>query len=206
MVNPAFSDENHLARIRKLQIINPKIIIENHIRDYNICENYFNETDIKAYETMLYATLLRIENKLYRERLWRNLFDDYLDIYDRVAEIVIRKSCDFNGSSLFSTWAYGIMHNVLLEFYRKRKKLQTLALTENIAAADTENTIISNLTVKEYLSILTKIERTIVIAVVFRKLTFNDLSKISSKSVGFIKKHYKIALEKVKSKIVKNTP
>ena len=206
MTNPAFLDENHLVRLRKLQIINPKIVIEHHIRDYNICQSYLNKTDTATYETMLYNTLSRIEHKLKRERLWRRLFDDYIDVYDDVANTVIRKVCNFNGGSLFSTWAYGIMKNSLLAFYRKRSKLQKVKLSENFTTTDLEITAINNLIVREYLSVLTNAERIIVIAIVFDKSTFKDLSEKFSKPVVFIKKIYKIAIKKVKLKITEPSP
>ncbi|MCX7797338.1 MAG: RNA polymerase sigma factor [Melioribacter sp.] len=149
--------------------------------------------------------------KKYQKRIYwhaRQMLGDHLDADEVTQEVLIvlyNKLKTFNFKSSLFTWIYRIVTTRSLN-HIKRNQLKKLVPYEN--ASDSElvdkRDIIEDIANKEKMEQLNKIlqkippkQRQIFIMRNFEQLSYEEISKITGKSVGGLKANYFHALKKV---------
>jgi RNA polymerase sigma-70 factor, ECF subfamily len=152
--------------------------------------------------------------KKYQEKIYwhaRRMTGNHLDADEIVQEVLIvlyekLKAFEFK-SSLF-TWIYTITNTRTIN-YLKKKKLKSFFVLEDIAnVKQSDDNIITNLEDRqklEEIEIALKNlpikQREVFIMRNYDELTYDEISKITGKSVGALKANYFYAVNKIKESV-----
>jgi len=137
--------------------------------------------------------------------------DDANDIVQQVLLVIYNKLNTFNFSSSLYTWIFKITYTRSLnQLKRKKLKIVTLNFSDDIENIKYEN-VLENLENKEELiqmeRILNKLplkQKEVFIMRNFDELSYEEISKITDKSVGALKANYFHAFKKIKELMEKN--
>jgi len=149
-------------------------------------------------------------DKIYWHAL--RMLGDPNEADDAVQEVLItmfEKLKDFKFNSEFSTWIYRITHNKCLNRIRKNKIKNFFSFDDEVEVSTNEETmIVENIDykteMKNVLNFLKELpikQREAFIMRTFDELSYEEISKITGKSVGTLKANYFHALKKLKEKI-----
>ena len=138
--------------------------------------------------------------------------DDANDIVQQVLLVIYNKLNTFNFSSSLYTWIFKITYTRSLNQLKRKKlkKIVTLNFSDDIENIKYEN-VLENLENKEELiqmeRILNKLplkQKEVFIMRNFDELSYEEISKITDKSVGALKANYFHAFKKIKELMEKN--
>jgi len=150
-------------------------------------------TLVKRYEKSLYNYTLRMVSNP----------DDALDLMQDVFVAIFRNLASFRGESPFKGWLFKIAHYRCIEFYRRKKPMQSLDDTpEQASDACPEAQLFSG----QQTSILSKALQTlpvnqklVVELKFFQHCTFDDIAQQLGISVNTVKSRLYSALDKLKA-------
>lgn len=154
-----------------------------------------------------------LANKYKQKIYWhtRRMLGNHLDADEVTQEVLIvmyDKLGTFKFDSSLFTWIYSITTRRCLNFIKKRnvKKLFSLD-SEEISEKRSDDNIVKNYEDKEKLMKLDQLleqlparQREVFIFRNFEELTYEEISKITGKSVGGLKANYFHALKKIMEK------
>lgn len=150
--------------------------------------------------------------KRYQKKIYwhaRQMLGNHIDADEVTQEVLIviyKKLKSFNFQSSLYTWIYKIVSTRSLNQIRKKqiKKIFSLDDPENALDVEDRQDIVNDLVNKEKLDhverILKKIppkQREIFIMRNYEQLSYEEISKITGKSIGGLKANYFYALKKV---------
>ena len=180
----------------------------------------FNSDDYELVKEFLSGSQQAFNNlaRKYQEKIYwhaRRILGDHDDAHDVVQQVLLvmyNKLDKFNFSSSLYTWIFKITYTRSLN-HLKRRKLKR-AVTFNFSN-DIENTgyenVIDNLENKEEIIRMERIinklplkQREVFIMRNFDELSYEEISKITGKSVGTLKANYFHAFKKIKELMDKN--
>lgn len=157
---------------------------------------YAFEELIKKYQKTVYW---------HARRMTGNHFDAD-EITQQVLLTIYSKLETFKFESEFSTWVYRITVNKTINYLRKEKIKKFLSL-DSVIKKDNRD-IVKNFEDKEKLNrlneVLTEIpekQREVFILRHFDELTYEEISKITGKTVGALKSNYFHAIKKITNRI-----
>ena len=180
----------------------------------------FNSDDYELVKDFLAGNQQAFNNlaRKYQEKIYwhaRRILcdhDDALDVVQQVLLVMYNKLSTFNFSSSLYTWIFKITYTRSLNQLKRRKlkKVVTFNFSDNIENIGYEN-VIENLENKEELvqmeRILNKLplkQREVFVMRNFDELSYEEISKITGKSIGALKANYFHAFKKIKELINKN--
>ena len=180
----------------------------------------FNSDDYELVKDFLAGNQQAFNNlaRKYQEKIYwhaRRILSDHDDAHDVVQQVLLvmyNKLSTFNFSSSLYTWIFKITYTRSLNQLKRRKlkKVVTFNFSDNIENIGYEN-VIENLENKEELvqmeRILNKLplkQREVFVMRNFDELSYEEISKITGKSIGALKANYFHALKKIKELINKN--
>lgn len=170
--------------------------------DFELIKRFLNG-DIGAFNSIV---------KKYKKKIYwhaRQMVGNHSDADEVTQEVLIviyRKLNTFNFKSSFNTWLYRVISTRSLNQIRKRqiKKFFSVNDDENEIELHDPNDIIQNIYSKEKLERVNKMlqklppkQRQIFILRNYDQLSYEEISKITGKSVGGAKANYFHALKKV---------
>lgn len=150
--------------------------------------------------------------KKYQKKIYwhaRQMLGNHLDadeITQEVLIVVYNKLRSFNFQSSLYTWIYKIVSRRSLNQIRKRQLKRFFSIDDSESEVDLKDSrdIIEDITNREKLNYVHKIlekippkQREIFIFRNFEQLSYEEISKITGKSVGGLKANYFHALKKV---------
>ncbi len=154
-----------------------------------------------------------LANKYKQKIYWhaRRMLGNHLDADEVTQEVFIvmfDKLATFKSDSALFTWIYSITARRCLNFIKKRNVRRFLSLdSEEMVERKGADDIVKNYEDKEKLKILDKLlqdlpvkQREVFILRNFEELTYEEISKITGKSVGGLKANYFHALKKIMEK------
>ena len=127
------------------------------------------------------------------------------EVTQQVLIVIFEKISSFNFKSSFATWIYTIVHTRSLNQIRKNK-LKKFFSFDNIDENKfvSSNNIFESFEDKEKIEKLNKIleslplkQKEVFIMRIFDQLTYEEISKITGKSIGGLKANYFHALKKI---------
>ena len=148
----------------------------------------------------------------YQKRIYwhaRQMLGNHLDADEVTQEVLIvmyRKLNSFNFQSNLFTWVYKIVTTRSLNQIRKRKIKNFFSVDDDENRIDVTSTedIVKDITNKEKIENVKKVlekvpakQRQVFIMRNFEELSYEEISKITGKSVGGLKANYFHALKKV---------
>lgn len=169
-------------------------------------DNELVERFLKGDETAFNALVRKYQKRIYWHA--RQMLGDHLDADEVTQEVLIvmyRKLDTFNFKSSLYTWIYKIVTTRSLNQIKKRK-LKTIFSFDNTSAKELSSgrDIVDELVQKEKLekvkTVLQKLplkQRQVFVMRNFDELSYEEISKITGKSVGGLKANYFHALKKV---------
>ena len=165
---------------------------------------------IKAFidgdETSFNRLVLKYQQKIYwhAHRMTGNHFDAD-EVVQEVLMVMYKKLKNFEQRSSLYTWIYTITSTRSINFINRRKVKESFSIDENsFLNLKSEESIAGNLEAKEKLEKLDKVlqqlpvkQREIFILRNFDEMSYEEISKITEKSVGGLKANYFHAFKKV---------
>ncbi|MCL4550930.1 MAG: RNA polymerase sigma factor [Bacteroidetes bacterium] len=170
--------------------------------DFELVKNFLNGD-----ETAFNSIVRKYQKKIYWHA--RQMVGNHLDADEVTQEVLIvifKKLRTFNFNSSLYTWIYKIVSTRSLNQLRKRKvkKLFFIDDEENEVELRDKKDIIEDITNREKLEKVNRVlqklppkQRQIFILRNFEQLSYDEIAKITGKSVGGLKANYFHALKKV---------
>ena len=154
-----------------------------------------------------------LANKYKQKIYWhtRRMLGNHLDADEVTQEVLIvmyDKLDTFKFDSSLFTWIYSITTRRCLNYIKKRNIKRFFSLdSDEISERKSEEDIVNNIENKEKLHKLDKIleqlpvkQREVFVLRNFEELSYEEISKITGKSIGGLKANYFHALKKVMEK------
>ncbi|MFC2083976.1 RNA polymerase sigma factor [Bacteroidota bacterium] len=169
--------------------------------DYKLVESFLDGNE-GAFNKIVY----KYQQKIYWHA--RRMIGNHLDADEITQEVLIvlyKKLKLFKFKSSLYTWIYSITSRRSIN-YIKRSKIKELFTSESSETMNlvSHDNVVKNLEDKEKLRKLEKIllklpvkQREVFILKNFEELSYNEISKITGKSVGGLKANYFYAIKKV---------
>ncbi len=155
-------------------------------------------TLVKRYEKRLYNYALRMVNNR----------DDAMDLMQDVFVAVFRNLSSFRGDSPFKGWLFKIAHYRCIEFYRRKRPLQSLDDTPEQEVEDEQTCPERNIAVGQQASEIQRAlqclpinQKMVVEMKFFQHATFDDIAQQLGISVNTAKSRLYSALDKLKDKL-----
>lgn len=156
--------------------------------------------------------ILKYQKQVYR--FARRLLNEHDDADDVTQEVFIRlynSFGDFRGDSKLSTYIYRITYNLCLNHIKKKNRFQkmnvSIELESNLTSGDDANPEYDfvekekQIIIKEAYESLPEKQKAVFNLRFYENLTYEEISKITGKSVGGIKANYFHAFKKIEQKI-----
>ncbi len=161
---------------------------------------------ISGNESAFNKIVLKYQQKIYWHA--RRMAGNHLDADEIVQEVLIvlyNKLKDFQFKSSLYTWIYKITTTRSINYLRKRNLKQAFSLEDNETKLEmSKDDIVLDLESKEKLEKLENVmqelplrQREIFIMRNFDEMSYEEISKITGKSVGGLKANYFHALKKI---------
>ena len=151
-----------------------------------------------------------LANKFKQKIYWhaRRMLGNHLDADEVTQEVLIvmyNKLVTFNFDSTLFTWIYSVTNRRCLNYIKKRNVKRILSLdSDDVIERKSDENIVENFENKEKLEkldqLLDKIpakQREVFILRNFEELSYEEISKITGKSVGGLKANYFHAIKKI---------
>ena len=180
----------------------------------------FNSDDYELVREFLSGNQQAFNNlaRKYQEKIYwhaRRILGDHDDAHDVVQQVLLvmyYKLSTFNFSSSLYTWIFKVTYTRSLNQLKKRKlkRIVTFNFSDDIENIGYEN-VIDNLENKEEIVRMERIlnrlplkQREVFVMRNFDELTYEEISKITGKSIGTLKANYFHAFKKIKEMMDKN--
>lgn len=161
---------------------------------------------IAGNESAFNKIILKYQQKIYWHA--RRMTGNHLDADEIVQEVLIvlyNKLKDFQFKSSLYTWIYKITTTRSINYLRKRNLKQVFSLEDNESRLEkSKDDIVVDLESREKLEKLEKVlqelplkQREIFIMRNFDEMSYEEISKITGKSIGGLKANYFHALKKI---------
>ncbi len=161
---------------------------------------------IAGNESAFNKIILKYQQKIYWHA--RRMTGNHLDADEIVQEVLIvlyNKLKDFQFKSSLYTWIYKITTTRSINYIRKRNLKQIFSLEDNeTKLVKSKDDIINDLESREKLEKLENVlqelplkQREIFIMRNFDEMSYEEISKITGKSIGGLKANYFHALKKI---------
>ena len=161
---------------------------------------------IAGNESAFNKIILKYQQKIYWHA--RRMTGNHLDADEIVQEVLIvlyNKLKDFQFKSSLYTWIYKITMTRSINYIRKRNLKQIFSLEDNeTKLVKSKDDIINDLESREKLEKLENVlqelplkQREIFIMRNFDEMSYEEISKITGKSIGGLKANYFHALKKI---------
>ncbi|MEJ2103151.1 MAG: RNA polymerase sigma factor [Ignavibacteriaceae bacterium] len=174
----------------------------------------YNSDDYELVKDFLSGNQQAFNNlaRKYQEKIYwhaRRIVGDHDDAHDVVQQVLLvmyNKLSSFNFSSLLYTWIFKITYTRSLNQLKKRKlkRIVTFNFSDDIENIGYEN-VIDNLENKEEIVRMEKIlnklplkQREVFVMRNFDELAYEEISKITGRSIGTLKTNYFHAFKKIK--------
>jgi len=175
------------------------------VSDYDLIKQFLNGDEAAFNELFR-----RYQNKIYWHA--RRMLGNHLDADEITQQVIIvlyEKLSSFKFESSFYTWVFRITHNLTLNYIRKRKLKSMLSFdSDSIRNLKTDEDIIRNTEDKEQLKRLNEIlnelptkQKEVFLLRRFEGLNYEEIAKITGKSVGALKANYFHALKKITERL-----
>ena len=172
------------------------------MEDKELIEKFLNGNR-NAFEILVKKYIKRVY--WHARRMTGNHFDAD-EITQEVVLTLYQKLHTFKFNSELATWIFRITSNKTLNYIRKEKVRQFLTL--DTVAGHTDNDIIKKIEDKEKLEKLNKIlsklptkQREVFVFRQYDNLNYEEIAKVTGKSVGALKANYFHALKKIMDKM-----
>jgi RNA polymerase sigma-70 factor (ECF subfamily) len=166
---------------------------------------------VEGDESSFNRLVIKYQEKIYWHA--RRMTGNHLDADEIVQEVLIvlyNKLNTFEFNSSFYTWLYTITNTRSINYLKKKSLRSFFSLDEIINKKSNEKDIIDNIDEKQKLEIVEKAlqklpikQRQVFIMRNFDELSYEEISKITGKSIGALKANHFNALNKIKE-LVKN--
>lgn len=173
--------------------------------DFELIERF-----LKGDESAFNILVKRHQEKIYM--LARRMLGNHLDADEVVQEVLIvvyRKLSTFKFESSFATWLYRITMTRSINFIKKRNLKNIFSIFELRKNKSNESDPLEMVEGKEQFDIVEKLlaklppkQREIFILKNFEELKYEEISKITGKSVGALKANYFHSINKLKEFLV----
>lgn len=150
----------------------------------------------------------KYQNRIYwHARKMVGNHEDAVEIMQEVLIVLYKKLQTFNFSSSLFTWIYTIVSRRSINLINRRRIKNFFSLSNDEIEVTTNYDLLKNVEDKEKLDKLDKIlqslpvkQREVFIMRNFDELSYEEISKITGKSVGGLKANYFHALKKITEK------
>ena len=169
--------------------------------DYDLIKEFIDGSD-----SAFNALASRYQEKIYWHA--RRMTGNHLDadeIVQQVLLVMLNKLKTFKFQSSLYTWIFRITSTRSLNLIKKRKLQQLMTLDQVSKTGEAENDIFTKLEEKEKFELMQKLlkripakQREVFILRNFEELSYDEIAKITGKSVGALKANYHHALKKIK--------
>jgi len=169
--------------------------------DYDLIKEFIDGSEI-AFNVLA----RRYQEKIYWHA--RRMTGNHLDADDIVQQVLLvmfNKLETFKFQSSLYTWVFRITSTRSLNLIKKKKIQQLLPLDQQNQTGEAKNDIFTNLEQKEKFEQMQKFiknipvkQREVFIFRNFEELSYNEIAKITGRSVGTLKANYFHAFKKIK--------
>lgn len=178
--------------------------MDKQVEDKRLVKEFLDGND-RAFKTIV--------DKYSRRIYWHayGMLNDHFDadeVTQTVLLILYKKLSTFKFDSLLYTWIYKITTTRSLNYIRKKKLKSFFSIdSDNIKELHSNENIVFNIETSEKLEKINDLlktlppkQREVFIMKNFEGMTYEEISKITGKSVGGLKANYFHALKKIKEK------